>query len=298
MSLANQLASLTPAQVAIWASLAQAAAPRGQVNQRLERLAIADANWFAVQLIDRSGAGCSWGEVDRVFPLMSVVKPFLLLYLLEQHGQAQVLQWVDTAPSLLPFNSLEQLVADGGRPRNPMLNSGALVLCDRLAGDCDRFCTWLNHQAASRLALDRDLLMSVQQAGREPNLALLAQLQQSGQLKQPEQALETYERLCCLSGSVLDLARLGHLLAFEQTTLSAENRGLVNQVLLDCGLYEASKTYRQRFGWPLKSGISGALLAVIPEAGAIALYSPALDASSSSVAGLVFLEQLTEVLAP
>jgi len=42
--------------------------------------------------------------------------------------------------------------------------------------------------------------------------------------------------------------------------------------------------------------VSGALLAVIPRHGAIACYSPALDETGNSVAGLWLLEQLVRSL--
>lgn len=63
---------------------------------------------------------------------MSAIKPFSLLYLLEQFGAETVFQWVGVEPSDAPFNSLEQLIADHGRPRNPMINSGAITLASTL----------------------------------------------------------------------------------------------------------------------------------------------------------------------
>jgi len=65
---------------------------------------------------------CAVGRIAERFTLMSAVKPFLLLRLLDLQGEAQVAEWVDDVPSALPYYSLEQLQADGGKPRNAMIN--------------------------------------------------------------------------------------------------------------------------------------------------------------------------------
>lgn len=290
---------LSPDQLHRWASVAQAQAPQGQVNSRILRLATSNPLWLAVQVAWGTSPPLSWGDCDRIFPLMSVVKPFLLLYLLEQYGPS-VFEWVGTTPSAQPFNSLEQLIADGGQPRNPMINSGAIALAAHLPGDsgaerCDRLCQWLNAIAGCTLALDEAMLASVHQAGREPNLALLAYLVERGQVQQPQPTLEAYERACCLSGTVSDLACLGQLLAFE-SAIAWQHRCTVNALMLTCGLYEASATCTVQVGLPMKSGISGALLAVVPGRGAIATYSPALDAAGNPIAGLALVKQLAQGL--
>jgi glutaminase len=95
---------------------------------------------------------------------------------------------------------------------------------------------------------------------------------------------------------VKDLARLGRLLAAESDWLKTLNRQIVNAVMLTCGLYEASSRFAIRIGLPMKSGISGALLAVVPGQGAIACYGPALDSAGNSVAGLAFTEALSRGL--
>lgn len=119
---------------------------------------------------------------------MSAIKPFLLLYLLEQVGAETVFQWVGISPSDAPFNSLEQLIADNGRPRNPMINSGAITLADKLpgknAGDRHtRLCQWLNQLALCHLKLDEVMLASVRSTGSQANRAITQYLTQAGYVK-------------------------------------------------------------------------------------------------------------------
>jgi glutaminase len=291
------LAQITKAQLSHWAKLAQNQDQNGTVLDRIAPLANADPNRFAVCICTEKTA-LSWGDIAYRFPLMSVIKPFLWLAVLADHGRAAVAKWVGTQPSQLPFNSLAQLQADAGHPRNPMINSGAIALADRLPGAtasqrCAQLCAWLNQQADCQLSLDLDLLAAVRQSNRSANLALLEVL--SPTLLTPELALDTYEQICCLSGHIQDLAQLGRLLTLSQT-IAADQRQLIQQVMLTCGLYEASADYATRIGLPIKSGVSGAILALVPEQGAVACYSPRLDAVGNSVAGLELINQLGQAL--
>jgi glutaminase len=267
---------------------------------RISRLTAVRADWFAT-CIDFQGQMELWGDTDCVFPLMSVIKPFILLYLLEQFGMENLFRWVGMQPSDAPFNSLDQLIADSGRPRNPMINSGAIALASRLPGAtsydrCQRLCTWLNHKADCHLKIDEATLASVRIEGRGVNQTIADTLVQQGYLAASEISLDTYEQICCLAGQVTDLARLGNLLARESAAIAPQHRRTVNALMLTCGLYEASSTYAVRIGLPMKSGISGALLAVVPGQGAIACYSPALDAIGNPIAGLAFVEILAQRL--
>jgi glutaminase len=75
-----------------------------------------------------------------------------------------------------------------------------------------------------------------------------------------------------------------------------QHRQIVNAVMLTCGLYEASAEYAVKIGLPIKSGIGGGLVAIIPNQGAIASYSPALDIVGNPVAGLALMETLSQSL--
>jgi len=293
--------NLSGKQLEEWSQQARSLTGQGKVVERIPRLAAANPNWFAVHLCLVNGQTFSLGNVDCRFPLMSVIKPFILLNLLEQWGLETVFQWVGMEPSETPFNSLEQLLADSGRPRNPMINSGAIALAEKLSGVnaadcCRRLCNWLNQLGQCGLELDEAVLASVRLAGRETNQAIAQALAEVGRLTNPTATLDTYEQICCLSATTKDLAQLGLLLADERGVLAAPHRQAVNAMMLTCGLYEASSLYAVRVGLPMKSGISGALLAIMPRQGAIACYSPALDAIGNPIAGLAFIEKLAQKL--
>jgi glutaminase len=289
---------LTQAQLNEWVRQASHHARLGRLPDYVPALAQANPTWIAACICQVDGQHYATGLTHQPFALMSVVKPFLLLFLLEQHGAAFVFSQVGDLPSNAPFNSLAQLQADRGWARNPMINSGAIVLASLLAGAdaqdrCAGFCQWLNQQSASNWALDHRVLNSVNALKNEVNWQIAELLVQAGYMPNVELAIATYNHLCCLSGTIQDLAQLGLLLAKLGESISPVHQQIVNQIMLTCGLYEESAQFAAEIGLPTKSGISGALLAIVPTEGAIACYSPPLNATGNSIAGMFLLEQIT-----
>ncbi|MEG5016020.1 MULTISPECIES: glutaminase A [unclassified Microcoleus] len=297
----SQLSSLEPEQLAVWAKEAINRSKSGQIPAYIPLLAQADRQGFAVQIRAIDAQIVSWGSIAHTFPLMSVVKPFVLLYLLCELGEKTVFDCVGCEPSELPFNSLTQLEIDQGKPRNPMINSGAIALASLIPGQnavsrCQNLRTWLNQQANSQLFVDELMLDSVKKNPNQNNWNLALKMVESGYIQNPEIALETYNRICCLSGTVEDLAKLGMVLVNSGDRAMGENCRTVKALMATCGLYEASGRFALRVGLPAKSGVSGALVSVIPGQGAIGCYSPPLDKDGNSIGGLFLLEKIAKTL--
>ncbi|MEG4066567.1 glutaminase A [Microcoleus sp. Pol11C2] len=297
----SQLSSLQPEQLAAWAKEAINRSKSGQIPAYIPLLAQADRQGLAVQIRAIDGQIMSWGSIAQTFPLMSVVKPFVLLYLLCELGEKTVFDCVGCEPSELPFNSLTQLEIDQGKPRNPMINSGAIALASLMPGQnavsrCQNLLDWLNQQANSQLFVDELMLDSVKENPNQNNWNLALKMVESGSIQNSEIALETYNRVCCLSGTVEDLAKLGMVLVKSGDRAMGENCRTVKALMATCGLYEASGRWALRVGLPAKSGVSGAILSVIPGEGAIGFYSPPLDKDGNSIGGLFLLEKIAKTL--
>jgi len=295
------LRSLTPAQWQSWYQEAQAQAGQGSLPDYIPQLQRADPNWWTVQVGDGQGKIFGAGPQDLSFPLMSVIKPFLLLYLLNRYGKNWVNQQVGKQASSLPYYSLAQLEQDHGFPRNAMINSGAIALADKLPGAhaevrCRCLQDWLNNKAQTQLYLDRSLLNSVRSRPNASNQALTALLAKSGRLHDETEALETYNHICCLTTNINALYQLGQILLPTSTPLRGS--AFVRQMMLTAGLYEESAHYAGIWGFACKSGVSGALLALLlppPEQQGgivVASYSPPLAATGHSLVGMTFLDLL------
>jgi glutaminase len=297
----KQLDQLTQKQLETWAKEAQRRSQLGQLPTYIPQLAQVNPQEIVVQILTLTGKSFQVGNKTLRFPLMSVIKPFLLLNRLVELGQEEVLKRVGVQPSEKPFNSLEQLQADGGWPRNPMLNSGAITLAALLPGQdadsrCNYLCSWLNQTVHCQLVLDQAILESVRSAPNPKNQRLIATLQASGYVDDPDLTLDTYNQICCLSATISDLAQLG-LLLVKPPNLKWQVAGrMVKALMMTCGLYEASGQFAVDVGLPTKSGVSGAVLSIIPQQGAIACYSPPLDPEGNSVGSLFLIQKIAQSL--
>ena len=292
---------LTQAELNTWVREGQQRSQFGQLPSYIPQLAQVNPQEFVVKILTLHGQVYQAGNEALRFPVMSVIKCFLLLNLLLELGEERVFQRVGVQPSDQPFNSLEQLESDGGWPRNPMINSGAIALAGLLPGKdadtrCQYLCSWLNQFADCQLVLDRDILESVRLAPNSKNQALVSTLAAAGYVEHPEITLDTYNQICCLSATISDLAKLG-LLLIKPLNLQWQNASrIVKALMITCGLYETSGQFAVKVGVPSKSGVSGAVLSIIPRQGAIACYSPPLDPQGNSIGSLFFIEKMVRTL--
>ncbi|WP_434683655.1 glutaminase [Pseudanabaena minima] len=272
-----------------WLELARQEVTKGKLPSYIPLLAKADPEMIAIAIQQVKGDRIMAGDSTATFPLMSVIKPFLLLYLLENLGRDAVFQMVDYQPSNDPFNAIPE-----GKPKNPMINSGAIALSSLLRS-CDTLQNWLNQRSGANLTLDLAMLDSVRSVAHRRNLAITDQLQYLGIIANPSQALAVYEEICCLRGNVQDLAQIGTLLVGIERS---PHIPIVLEIMAQCGMYESSSEFAKDIGLPSKSSISGALLAIITNKAAIACYSPALDDFGNSVAGLFLIRQVKNYIQP
>ena len=70
----------------------------------------------------------------------------------------------------------------------------------------------------------------------------------------------------------------------------------INALMLTCGHYNGSGEFAYRVGVPGKSGVCGAILAVVPGIASIAVWSPGLDANGNSLLGTLALEWIVNEL--
>ncbi|XP_038578071.1 glutaminase kidney isoform, mitochondrial-like isoform X4 [Micropterus salmoides] len=112
-------------------------------------------------------------------------------------------------------------------------------------------------------------------------------------------ALDFYFQLCsievtCESGSVMaaTLANGGICPITGERVLSAEAVRNTLSLMHSCGMYDFSGQFAFHVGLPAKSGISGAVLLVVPNVMGMMCWSPPLDRLGNSVRGIHFCQEL------
>lgn len=275
----------------------------GSVPQAIPHLSRADFRSFGIAVALVSGEVVSAGEADIPFSIQSISKVFSLASALGHNGGPELWSRVLREPSGTAFNSLVQLDADRGIPRNPFINAGALVVTDHLIdafGDASEEVLrlmafppgrgWINEEAAAS-ELSRS----------ERNLALAHFLADLGNLRNPAGAVvRDYVRQCSIEMSCTGLARAGLFLANDgvgwsgERVVSSSIARRINAVMLTCGMYDAAGEFAYRVGLPSKSGVGGGILTIVPDIGSVCVWSPRLDAHGNSLAGTSALAELSD----
>ena len=278
----------------------------GEPAGYIPELAAADPNRLGAAFAMIDGKVYGAGDIDTEFTIQSISKPFAYALALGDHGFHSVLAKVGVEPSGEAFNEIS-LESDTGRPRNPMINAGAITT-HSLAGPGDlspadrveRVIQGLSAFAGRRLKVDEAVCASEMENAHR-NLAIAHMLRSHGILTEdPRAAVEGYIRQCSLLVTARDLAIMAATLANRGvnplTNQEVVGEAVVRQVLsvmATCGMYDAAGDWATQIGIPAKSGVAGGLIGALPGQLGIAVFSPRLDPHGNSVRGVSLFERFS-----
>lgn len=271
-------------------------------------LARADPALFGVCVVGVQGTAFEAGDVDVAFTVMSVSKPFVHALACEALGAERVRREIGANATGLPFNSLAAVERGPDGRTNPMVNAGALAttgLVPAATADerWDRIHEGLSRFAGRTLPMDDEVLASAL-ATNHRNRALSRLLLERGRIAgDPDETVDVYTRQCSLGVTAHDLAVMGATLAdggvnpvTGERVVGAEACREALAAMATAGLYEDSGQWLADVGLPGKSGIGGGMLTVSPGKGALATFSPPLDAVGNSVRGTLVARFLSREL--
>lgn len=277
---------------------------QGRVPSYIPELANISPFRFGMAVVGVDGEVASVGDAFTPFSIQSISKLFTLVMALQLEDE-HLWERVGREPSGTPFNSLVQLEAEAGKPRNPFINSGALVctdlLCTRYAVPENAVVEFLRPLCGNPdLHYNRAVAASERRTSHR-NAAMAHLMKAFGNLNNPvDVVLDAYCRHCAIEMTCVELAQAVTFLAHAgrrdgrgNDVLSVLQAKRINALMLTCGTYDTAGDFAFRVGLPAKSGVGGGIVAVMPGECGICVWSPALEPSGNSLVGSLALELFT-----
>ncbi len=277
---------------------------KGKLAEYIPELAHVNPDQFGAYLwtvkLDQFGVG----DFETKFSIQSIAKVLSLTMAYKILGE-QIWTRVDVEPSGTAFNSIVQLEADNGIPRNPFINAGAIVVADILVSALDNpKVDFLNF--VRKISNNPSINYSSKIAASEKevgfrNVALCNFIKSYGNIENdPAEVLDFYFDLCSIEANCKDLSEIfllyanqGCRIADGIEIISKSQTKRINALMQTCGFYDESGEFAFKVGLPGKSGVSGGIIAVHPNQYSIAVWSPKLNKNGNSYRGMKFLEHFT-----
>lgn len=276
----------------------------GQVATYIPELAKADPEWFGICLVTAAGHVYEVGDSRHAFTIQSISKPFVYGLALEDNTRAEVLKKISMEPTGDAFNAIS-LEPGTGRPRNPMINAGAIAAAGLVAGKNPAM-RWKRMQemfslyVGAEVTIDEAVYQSESTTGHR-NRAIGHMLRNFDILTEPpEPIVDNYFKQCSVSVTCRDLGMMAATLANQgvnpitgKQAIRGEYVESVLSVMGSCGMYDYAGEWLYRVGMPAKSGVAGGVIAVLPGQLGIGVFSPRLDSHYNSVRGLQVCNDLS-----
>ena len=221
---------------------------KGQVATYIPELAHVDKNKFGIHLKTIDGLEFGIGDCDTLFSIQSISKVLALSKAIALIGDT-VWKRVGVEPSGHPFNQLALLEVENGIPRNPFINSGAIVIADILLSNLkhpkDDFLNYIRDLANDEnIGFNRDVANSEKITGFK-NYATANLLKSFHNLENPvEDVLDFYFFQCSiemtckqLNDTFFFLANKGNCL-LNKSRLTKAQAKRINALMLTCGFYD------------------------------------------------------------
>lgn len=277
---------------------------KGEMASYIPELSNVDPKKFGVHISTINQVNFGTGNYIDKFSIQSIAKVLALILAYRIVGD-EIWDRVGVEPSGTAFNSLVQLEADKGIPRNPFLNAGAIVVSDILLSNLknpkEDFIDFVRSISNNTtLEYSNRIAQSEKDVGYR-NVALCNFIKSFGQIENdPSDVLDFYYDLCSLEMSCKELSELFLFLANNglglqnnESILSESQSKRINALMQTCGFYDESGEFAFKVGLPGKSGVGGGIIAIHPDQYAIAVWSPRLNKKGNSHKGMKFLEEFT-----
>lgn len=276
---------------------------KGEVAHYIPELAKVDKNQFGIYLNRIHGDTYGVGDVNTKFSIQSISKVLSLALAFSKQGDA-LWERVDVEPSGNPFNHISLLERENGIPRNPLINSGALVIADCLISNLEdpksEFLQYVRDLANDQTICFDEKVAASERATGYKNAAIANLLKSYDNLNNPvDEVLDFYFHQCSIVMNAIQLTNAFYPFANKgvcmqnNDCLSPKQAKRINAIMLTCGFYDEAGEFAFEVGLPGKSGVGGGIVALLPNDFIITTFSPGLNPKGNSYLGMLALEQFT-----
>lgn len=280
---------------------------KGQVAEYIPMLGEACPDKLGIALYSVEYGLVTAGDAEHEFSIQSISKLFSLVIAIRV---APDVLWekVGREPSGQAFNSMIQLESEQGIPRNPFINAGAILICDILKSRLSKphvyLLDLLRELSGNEMIISDDEIATSEYWHSARNRAMAYLMKSFGNFSNDvDSVLKNYFHNCAIKMNCTDLAIACSFLANKgrcsltgKMIVSPQQTKQINELMTTCGLYQGVGSLTYRVGLPGKSGVGGGIVAVLPNKMTACVYSPGLDLSGNSLAGIAVLEELTTTL--
>ena len=278
-------------------------AKEGKQADYIPALAKVNPDQFGMCLSTVTGEIYEICDAETRFSIQSISKVFAIAMALSIKGE-EIWKHVGKEPSGTAFNSLFQLELEKGIPRNPFINSGAIVVADILMNELEDpekdFIEFIRNLCGEESV---DYNVEVALSERENgylNAAIANLLKYHGCITNDiEDVLRFYFKMCSIEMSCRELSNafiaFTGIKEFNYKGFALTNSQVkrLNAVMQTCGFYDEAGEFSYLVGLPGKSGVGGGIIAIHPLKYSVAVWSPRLNSKGNSIMGMKALELLT-----
>ncbi|MDQ0208371.1 glutaminase A [Alkalicoccobacillus murimartini] len=280
-------------------------ARKGEIPDYIEAVDNNDHGAVTVSLTSIDGTTVRAGDHEGRFSLQSISKLFPLALSLMDYGSEEVFNYTGKAPTGNVYHSLIQMeMQEKEKPLNPMVNSGAIVMCGLMKGDS------ADEKFERVLALARDLTgnqeltynENVYQAeNQDLNRSLFYYNRHNGYIDgEFEDVMPVYWKMTSIEVTIEELSNMAAVIANHGKCVHSGKEIIPSDIvttlkafMVTCGMYDESGSFALEVGIPAKSGVSGSIVAAIPGKLGIGVMGPDLNKYSNSIAGIRMLKKIS-----
>jgi len=279
----------------------------GKNADYIPELTKVNPNLYAISIYTIDGYSYNIGDYNREFAIESCSKVFTLALALEKYGIKALQSKIGELKAVDKFNSINEIL-ERKHTLNSFSNGGAMATTSLLYNKNKKLFERniidnMNKFAGRKLNIDTKIYLS-EISHADHNLSIAYLLNSFNRFYgDVQQTVDVYTRQCSVLTTTQDLAVMAATLANKgfnpKTNKQVIDSKYISYILKhmeDNGLYEESDDMLKTIGFPVKSGVSGSLLIVIPGVMGIGIYSPPLNKYGNSVKGIKTMKLIAKYI--